>query len=96
MQSTKELYEDLKEEQRIRLQIVSEFEALQAAVERLEYENKQLRRIRNSQKSEMNRIYDALIFFETVRDNMDQDQRDKYDKLGDQILIRTKGGNHEK
>ena len=96
MQSTKELYEDLKEEQRIRLQIVSEFEALQAAVERLEYENKQLRRIRNSQKSEMNRIYDALIFFETVRDNMDQDQRDKYDKLGDQIPIRTKGGNHEK
>lgn len=96
MQSTKDFYKDLKEEQYIRIRIISEFEALQAAVERLKYENKQLRRKQEIQKSELNRVYDALLFFESVRDNMDPDLLEKYDKIGDSVLIQMKGGKNEK
>lgn len=95
MQSTKDFYKDLKEEQYIRIRIISEFEALQAAVERLKYENKQLRRKQEIQKSELSRVYDALLFFESVRDNMDSDLLEKYDRIGDSVLIQMKGGKNE-
>ena len=96
MQSTKDFYKDLKEEQYIRIQIISEFEALQAAVERLKYENMQLRRKQEIQNSELSRVYDALLFFESVRDNMDPDLLEKYDRIGDSVLNQMKGGKNEK